>query len=398
MRLVLYTGKGGVGKTTTAAATAVCAAQRGRRTLIMSADAAHSLADVLLGDTDDPSIGPKPVELAPNLVAIEVDARVEMERHWGSIRDYLVSLFRYQGIDEVVAEELALLPGAEELATLLAIESYAKSGDYDFIVVDCAPTDTTLRLATLPDVARGALRLLLLVQRALSSVVTPLARSMVPVPLPGSQVFRDVEQLLYRRLRQVRRRLLKKSSTVRLVVTPERMVIDEARRAYTDLSLFDIACDAVVMNRLLPEAAVEEEFFREWGRVQEEMRDEVERHFSPLRVLPAPLAQDEVLGLSNLAAHGAALFADCEPDAVLSEVSRVRFSRAAEGYCVTLPLPGAEPDELDVTVVEDELIVRAGSRRRALILPRRVALLSLTTARLQDGVLTVSFGHAPGIA
>ena len=396
MRLVLYTGKGGVGKTTTAAATAVCAAERGRRTLIVSADAAHSLADVLLGDTSDASIGPKPVELAPNLVAVEVDARVEMEAHWGSIRDYLVSLFRYQGIDEVVAEELALLPGAEELATLLAIESYAESGDYDFIVVDCAPTDTTLRLVTLPDVARGALRLLLMVQRAVSSVVTPLARSVIPVPLPGSQVFRDVERLLYRRLRQVRSRLLQKSSSVRLVVTPERMVIDEARRAYTDLSLFDIACDAVVMNRLLPEAAVNEEFFREWGRVQEEMREEVLRHFSPLRVLPAPLAQDEVIGLASLAAHGALLFADCEPDAILSEVSRVKFSRSGEGYCVSLPLPGATPDELDVVVVEDELVVRAGSRRRALILPRRVAPLPVTAARLEDGVLTVSFGQPPG--
>ena len=396
MRLVLYTGKGGVGKTTTAAATAVCAAERGRRTLILSADAAHSLADVLLGDTSDASIGPKPVELAPNLVAVEVDARVEMEAHWGSIRDYLVSLFRYQGIDEVVAEELALLPGAEELATLLAIESYAESGDYDFIVVDCAPTDTTLRLVTLPDVARGALRLLLMVQRAVSSVVTPLARSVIPVPLPGSQVFRDVERLLYRRLRQVRSRLLQKSSSVRLVVTPERMVIDEARRAYTDLSLFDIACDAVVMNRLLPEAAVNEEFFREWGRVQEEMREEVLRHFSPLRVLPAPLAQDEVIGLASLAAHGALLFADCEPDAILSEVSRVKFSRSGEGYCVSLPLPGATPDELDVVVVEDELVVRAGSRRRALMLPRRVAPLPVTAARLEDGVLTVSFGQPPG--
>jgi arsenite-transporting ATPase len=394
MRLVLYTGKGGVGKTTTAAATAVCAAARGRRTLVVSADAAHSLAAVLLGDTSDPSIGPKPVELAPNLVAVEVDARIEMESHWGSIRDYLVSLFRYQGIDEVVAEELALLPGAEELATLLAIESYAESGDYDFIVVDCAPTDTTLRLATLPDVARGALRLLLMIQRAVSSVITPLARSVIPLPLPGPEVFRDVERLLYRRLRQVRRRLLQKTSSVRLVVTPERMVIDEARRAYTDLSLFDIACDAVVMNRLLPEAAVNEEFFREWGRVQEDMREEVVRHFSPLRVLPAPLAQDEVIGLASLAAHGEALFADCEPDAVLSQVPRVRFSRSGEGYLVTLPLPGAGSDELDVTVVEDELVVRVGSRRRALILPRRVAPLPLTAARLEDDVLTVSFGQA----
>ena len=253
MRLVLYTGKGGVGKTTTAAATAACAAERGRRTLVVSADAAHSLTDVLLGSARDrldgsmgsKPIGAHPIQVAPNLTALEIDARVEMELHWGSIRDYLVSLFRYQGIEDVVAEELALLPGAEELAILLAIESHAESGNYDLIVVDCAPTDTTLRLATLPDVARGALRLLLLVQRGLSSVITPIAQSVVPLPLPGAQVFRDLERLLYRRLRRVRRRLSQKSTSVRLVVTPERMVIDEARRAYTDLSLFDIACEVL---------------------------------------------------------------------------------------------------------------------------------------------------------
>jgi len=428
MRVVLYTGKGGVGKTTTAAATAVCAAERGRRTLIVSADSAHSLSAVLLGDSAttlggrgasppgsedlgsresgsresgsresnagraSPHIGPHPVKIAPNLTALEVDARVEMERHWGSIREYLVSLLRYQGIEEVVAEELALLPGAEELATLLAIESYAGSGDYDLVVVDCAPTDATLRLATLPEVARGALRLLLTIQRALSSVITPIAQAVLPVPLPGSEVFRDVERLLYKRLRRVRRLLLQKSTSVRIVVTPERMVIDEARRAYTDLSLFDIACDAVVMNRLLPEAAASEEFFREWGRVQGEMREAVVRYFAPLRVLPAPLAQDEVTGLKSLAAHGAQLFADCQPDDLLSDVPRVRFGRSGEGYCVTLPLPGASADDLDVAVVADELIVCAGSRRRSLALPRRVAPLPLTGARLDEGVLRVSFG------
>jgi arsenite-transporting ATPase len=389
MRLLLYTGKGGVGKTTTSAATAVLAAERGHRTLVISADAAHSLGDVL-GER----LGPDARELTPRLFALEVDARAEIERHWGRIHEYLVSLFRYQGIEEVVAEELALLPGAEELAALLAVEEAAASGRYDLVVVDCAPTDTTLRLLTLPDVAHGALRLLLRVHRAVSSVITPLAKTLLPVPLPDPGVFRDLEQLLYQRLGQLRERTLSDQTSVRMVVTPERMVIDEARRAFTELSLFELSCDAVVMNRLLPEEATREEFFRDWGRLQEERCQEVEEAFAPLPVLRSLLREDEVVGIPDLLQHGAEIFADADPAARLSTSPRVRFERHAGGYRVHLPLPLASADGLDVAVVEDDLIVRAGSRRRSLKLPPRIALLDLSEARLDGGELVVSFAVA----
>jgi arsenite-transporting ATPase len=389
MRLVLYTGKGGVGKTTTAAATAVCAAERGRRTLVISSDAAHSLGDVL-----GTRLGPDPVALAPRLDAVEIDPRAVMDRHWGNIRDYLVSIFRYQGIEEVVAEELALLPGAEELATLLAVEDVAASGRYDFTVIDCAPTDATLRLVALPDVARGAWRMLLRIQRVLSRVVTPIAQGVVPIPLPGAAVFRDAETLLYRRLRDLRRRLSSADTSVRIVLTPERMVIDEARRLSSDLALFDVPRDAIVLNRLLPDAAANEDFFRDWSRLQEERRLEVEERFAPLRVLVAPLRDDEVIGLSRLSEHGHELFADAEPDAVLSEAPRVRFERAGEGYRLRLPLSGVRIEDLDVTKVDDELVVRAGGVRRAFPLPRRVASQALRSAELARDELVVCFGVA----
>lgn len=386
MRVVLYTGKGGVGKTTTAAATAACAAARGRRTLVVSADAAHSLGDVL-----ERRLGPRPAPVAPRLDALEADAREEMARHWGRIRDWLLELFRYQGIDAVVAEELALLPGAEELATLLAVEEHGRTGGYELVVVDCAPTDATLRLLTLPEVARGALRVALRLQRAVSSVMSPLARKVMAAPLPEAAVFRDLEQLLYERLRRLRALVASARTTVRLVVTPERMVIDEARRAFTDLALFDVACDAVVMNRLLPAEARREEFFRDWARVEEERGKEVAALFSPLPILAAPLRDDEVLGLDALRAHGEALFERGEPEAVLGVRARVRFRRDAEGWRVELPLPLAESTGLDVAKLEGELIVRAGGRRRALTLPRRIAALHLAGARLERGVLVVRF-------
>ena len=389
MRLVLYTGKGGVGKTTTAAATAAFAASLGRRVLVASADAAHSLGDVL-GER----LGPEPRTLAPNLDAVEVDARAETERHWGSIRDYLAQLFRHQGIEDVVADELALLPGAEELTTLLAIESFATGGTYDFVVVDCAPTGAALRLLTMPEMARAGLRLVLRVQRVLASVVTPLARTLVAVPLPGSEVFRDAEQLIFRRLAGLRTLLGDKRASVRLVVTPERMVIDEALRARTDLALFELGCDAVVMNRLLPDGAAHEAYFRDWGRLQTERLAEVEARFAPLPVLRAPLAPDEVIGVAALARHGEALFAGHAPDAVLCRERGLRFVRTKTGVRATLLLPEARAEDLDVVKLEGELVIATGGQRRSLPLPRHVVPLTLARARLSDGTLTVDFAVA----
>jgi arsenite/tail-anchored protein-transporting ATPase len=397
VRVVLYTGKGGVGKTTTSAATAVLAAARGVRTLVASADAAHSLGDVL-----DVRLGPAPQRVADRLDAVEIDARAETERHWGSIRDYLVAVFRYQGIEEVVADELALLPGAEEITTLLAVEEHARRGGYDLVVVDCAPTDAALRLLTLPEVARGALRVLLRVQRALAGVVTPLARSLVAVPLPGSTVFRDAEDLLYRKLRRLRALVVDRGTTTRLVVTPERMVIDEALRAHTDLALFEVACDAVVMNRLLPEAAAQEAFFRDWGRLQAERLREVEELFAPLPVLTGVLQDDEVVGLERLARQGADLFGARAPEARLAGASGIRFRTMPGGGCrAVVPLPHARADALDVALVDDQLVIATGSRRRTLPLPRRVARLELAEARLESGRLLLRFaapdgGDAPG--
>jgi arsenite-transporting ATPase len=393
VRLVLYLGKGGVGKTTTAAATAVCAAARGRRTLIASADAAHSLGDVL-----GCRLGPAPQPITPGLDAIEIDARVEMTRHWGHIRDFLVSTFEYHGIDAVVAEELAMLPGAEELTTLLAVEEYAAAGDYDLIVLDCAPTDATLRLVTLPDVANRFVRIALPLLAALSGVATPIARRLVSAPLPDSDVFRDADGLIRHQLRALGRRLAHPETSVRMVVTPERMVIDEARRAYTDLALFEIACDAVVLNRVLPAAAAEEEFFREWQRLQAERREEVRALFAPLPVLTAPLADDEVTGLERLREHGETIFAECEPDAILSRAPRVRFTRAGAEYLAIVPLPNATAPDLDVAVVDDELVITTATTRRALKLPRQFAHLVLRSARLEEGSMRVAFGPGPAPA
>jgi len=387
VRLVFYTGKGGVGKTTTAAATAAHAASRGQRTLVVSADPAHSLGDVLERSLDrEAGVA---VTVAPNLDALEVDARTVLDRHWGSIRDYLVSLFRHQGIEGVIADELALLPGAEEIAALLVVEESLRSQRYDLCVVDCAPTGSTLRLVTLPEVASNALRLVLRVQRAVAAVASPLARAVLPMPVPGPEVFRDVDRLLYQRLASLREILRSPATSVRIVVTPERMVIDEALRAHTDLALFELACDAVVMNRLFPAEAVAEAFFEGWGRWQDERLAEVTESFAPLPILRGPLARDEVVGVAALAAHGAKLFGDADPAARLCEAPQMRFRRAKGEYRVELPLPHASADALDVAKLDDALLVRAGNRRRSIPLPRKLAPLALVGAKLDAGQLVV---------
>lgn len=390
MRTILYTGKGGVGKTTTAAATAAWAAKLGLRTLVLSADSAHSLGDVL-----ERRLSPEPMRIAPGLEAVEVDARTEMARHWGHIRDYLVSLFRYQGIEEVVAEELALLPGAEELATLFAVETLAKADRHDLVVVDCAPTDAALRLATLPEVARASMRVALRIQGAIARVATPLASAIVPAPLPDSAVFGDVETLVYTTLKRLRTRLTSDATSVRLVVNPERMVIDEARRAYTELCLFDLACDLVVMNRMLPERALGEPFFAPRAELEAERLEEVRQVFAPMPVRVAPLREDEVSGLAALERHGEALFDGTDPRLGVHRSQRIRFGRAGEGYRVVIPMagPAAGADELlDVVKLDDELLLRVGPRRRALKLPPRMWTCDLVGARRKSDRLEVTLG------
>ena len=399
MRLLLYTGKGGVGKTTTAAATAAWAAECGLRTLVASADSAHSLGDVFglgLADGEGARLGPEPTALAPALDAVEVDPRAQLERHWGRIHDYLVSLMRHQGIEDVVADELALLPGAEEITTLLAVQALAEEGDYDLVVVDCAPTGSALRLLTAPDVVRSALRWLLRLQRGIAAVATPIARGLVAVPLPGQEVFRDAEQLIYRRLRGLKEWLVSEQTHVRLVATPERLAVDEALRAHTDLALFELPCDAVIANRLLPADAADEPFFHEWARSQAEHLTALREAVAPLPVLEAPLREDEVIGTRALAQHGRELFAGAPPDAVLCRTPGLRFEPTRAGARVVLPLPHVAASDLDVVKVEGDILVRTPGSRRAVPLPRHLAALDLVRARLDAGTLRLDLAKPAG--
>lgn len=386
MRVLLFTGKGGVGKTTIAAATALRAAESGTRTLVCSTDPAHSLGDALdveLGDTVVPVTG--------RLDGQELDARDRLEESWGSIRSYLVSLFQWAGAEGLDAEELAVIPGLDEVFALAELRSQAESGEYDLIVVDCAPTAETLRLLSLPDVLGWYMDRIFPAQRAVTRAVRPIMNRMVRMPTPDDGVFDNVRHF-YDRLDGVRDLLTDGSvSSARLVVTPERMVVAEARRTFTYLSLFGYHVDAVIANRVLPDA-VSDPWFKGWRDAQAEHMDTIRTDFEPVPVLTADLAEHELVGIQRLGDFGATLY-DESPARRLSTVEPMRLDVDGDTPVLSLWLPFTDKDDLDLGRSGDELYIGVDSYRRAVMLPDSLRRRSVTRAHIENGRLNVEFGE-----
>ena len=386
MRVVLFTGKGGVGKTTTAAATALACADAGLRTLVLSTDPAHSL-----GDAFDRPLGSRPEEVVDGLHAQQLDAQERMEESWGEIQSYLVDVFDWAGVRGIEAEELAIIPGLDEVFALSDIKEAADSGEWDVVVVDCAPTAETIRLLSLPDVLSWYMDRLFPASRRLNKVVSPILSRVTNLPVAGDDVFGSAQRF-YDRIEGVRDLLIDSASTtVRLVVNPERMVIAEARRTYTYLSLFGYRVDAVVANRLLPDA-VQDPWFETWKATHAEHLATIEDGFAPLPILRAELAGAEVVGVDALRRFGADLYRDLDPAAVLHEGEPLSVTKRATGYELALDLPFADRDDLEVGRHGDELLVRVGPYRRALVLPDTLRRRSVSAASLRDGRLRVTFG------
>lgn len=395
MRVLLVTGKGGVGKTSTAAATALRCAEAGARVLVLSTDPAHSLADAF-----ETPLGSEPTRIVGSLHGQQLDAAERMEEAWGEIQAYLVEVFRWAGAEGIEAEELSVPPGLDELFSLSDIKTFASSGEWDVLVVDCAPTAETIRLLSLPDILEWYMQRVFPMGRRINRIVGPVLSRVTSMPAAGDGVF-DATRRFYDRLEGVKALLTDpRRTTVRLVVNPERMVIAEARRTHTYLSLFGYRVDAVVVNRVLPEAVSDPWFARR--RAQEALHlAEIEDGFAPLPVLRADLAPEEVVGVDRLRAFADGLYGGLDPTAVLhtGEPMRVERSGDGDGYVLALELPFAGRDELDLGRRGDELLVRIGPYRRALVLPDSLRRRTVTDAHLRDGVLRVTFGSrsAPGV-
>jgi len=385
MRIILYTGKGGVGKTSVAAATALRAARLGYKTLAMSTDTAHSL-----GDSFDRPLGGEIVPIVDNLWGQEIDVFRETEAHWGTLENYIKILMAWRGIDEVLAEEMAILPGMEELAGLVHLISYHQQAEYDVIVVDCAPTGETLRLLSFPDVTRWWLHRIFPIQRTAARIARPVLKRVTDLPFPEDEVFEALKDL-FEKLDRMREILTAAATcSVRLVLNPEKMVIKESQRTFTYLNLYGYATDLVICNRLIPKD-VTDAYFSNWKDSQERYYALVEEAFSPLPILKAPLMEQEVVGMAMLERFADALYGDSDPTRVYFEGQRQDIRQEDGDYVLTLMLPFSKKEDIQISQVGDELIVHVGNQKRNLILPRALAGLASKGAKLEGDRLTIRF-------
>jgi arsenite-transporting ATPase len=386
-RTILYTGKGGVGKTSVAAATARRCAAAGLRTVVLSTDPAHSLSDSL-----EAELSGEPTPVGPNLFGQEVQAQEEMERNWDAVQDWLGELLADRGMDRISAEELTVPPGMDELFSLLQIKRHHEDGEFDCVIVDCAPTGETLRLLSFPDVATWWLEKVLPWERRLVSAARPIARGLLDLPLPDTAVYDDVERLV-RNLVAMNSILRDRSTTsIRLVMNPDRMVVREAMRTFTYLNLYGYLTDAVVVNRVLPEeAAPEGGYFEAWREVQEEHMELVRSAFAPVPILTAPWLDREVMGSETLDRLAAELFGSDDPAELLYRELPQELSAENGQATLRLPLPFAERGEIELKKIGLEVVVRVGGQKRTIILPPTMAAYSASGARFEEGALEVFF-------
>ena len=385
MRIILYTGKGGVGKTSIAAATALRAADMGHSTLVMSTDVAHSLADSF-----DMELGAEPTQITENLWGQEIDVLKEMQTHWSIVQDWLAALMQWQGMDEVVAEEVAVLPGMEEMVGLLNITHHYDSGQFDTIIVDCAPTGETLRLLSFPEMARWYMRKLFPIERRVATALGPMARGLFHLPVPDPKVFDSIQDLFHRLERM--RSILgdPEQSSVRLVMNPEKMVIRETQRTFTYLNLYGYYTDLIVCNRLLPDS-VEDGFFKMWKDSQSKYFHLIEEGFAPVPIRVSYLLDREVVGLEPLREMGLSLFEEDDPTAIFYEGSTQTVTREDDGHMMTVNLPFMGREDINLIQHGDELVIQAGQHRRNIVLPRILVDLPVKVARMEGSTLKLKF-------
>ncbi|ANV84873.1 arsenic-transporting ATPase [Picosynechococcus sp. PCC 7003] len=389
MRVILMTGKGGVGKTSVAAATGLRCAELGYRTLVLSTDPAHSLADSF-----DVELGHDPIEVKPNLWGAELDALRELEGNWGAVKRYITEVLQARGLDGVQAEELAILPGMDEIFGLVRMKRHYDEGTYDVLIIDSAPTGTALRLLSLPEVGGWYMRRfykpLQGMSVALRPLVEPIWKPLTGFSLPNKEVM-DAPYEFYEQIEALEKVLTDNTVTsVRLVTNPERMVIKESLRAHAYLSLYNVSTDMVVANRIIPDS-VNDPFFANWKENQQGYKQEIHDNFHPLPVKEVPLYQEELCGLAALERLKETLYGEEDPTQVYYKEDTVRMIQGDGGYSLELYLPGIPKEQIQLNKTGDELNIRIGNHRRNLVLPQALAALKPSGAKMEEDFLKIKF-------
>lgn len=392
MRIIFFAGKGGVGKTSVAAATGVKTAEAGHRTVVMSLDVAHSLADIFdldrgLIDEDRGSL----TRIGKNLWIQELDIQEEIEKNWGDIHKYLSTLLNTTGLDEILAEELAILPGMEEVSLLLHINRYVRTKKFDVILLDCAPTGESLRFISIPTTLDWYIKKIFKIERTVARYARPLAKRLYDVPLPGEDYF-DAIEFLFKRLRGVDKILVDPEiTTVRLITNPEKIVLKETQRAFMYFSLYKMSIDGIIMNRILPDDAGEA-YFKDWRKSQKGYIRQAKAYFSPIPLLPVNLFRGEVLGMDSLRDLADQIYGERDPLNRFFKGEPYSFVKVNGKYQLRVKLPFIGKGDVELNKVSDELIIRVGSFKRHFILPRQVAASDSVKARLDGEFLSVHFG------
>ncbi len=391
MRIIFFAGKGGVGKTSVAAATGIKAAERGKKTVIMSLDVAHSLSDIF--DMEKALINQskgEPVQVGENLWIQELDIQEEIEKNWGDIHKYLSTLLNTTGLDEILAEELAILPGMEEVSLLLHINRYARNNHFDVVLLDCAPTGESLRFISIPTTLEWYINKIFKIEKTLVKYARPVAKRFYDLPLPGEDYFDAIERL-FEKLRGVDALLTDpEKTTVRLVTNPEKIVLKETQRAFMYFSLYKMSIDAIIMNRVLPDA-VNEPYFQDWRESQKRYVQEAEDYFQPVPLLPVNLFRGEVLGYDNLKALGDKIYGSRNPLDRFFMGKPYELTKVEGKYQLKMKLPFIEKRDVALHKIADELIVRIGGFKRSVMLPRQVAALDSLKATLEGQYLLIHF-------
>ena len=392
MRLLLYAGKGGVGKTSVAAATGLVLAARGLKTIVLSLDPAHSLSDAFDLDKSlmDKNRG-QPIQVADALWIQELDIYEEIEKNWGEVHSYISVLLNTSGIEDILAEELAILPGMEEISALLYVNRYVKQKSYDIIILDCAPTAESIRFVSLPKTLEWYMKKVFSLERRIASMMRPVAKRISDIPLPEDRYFVSIERL-FKRLQGVDRILNDpKLTTVRLVTNAEKMVLRETQRAFMFFSLHQLSIDAIILNRIFADDS-SSNFVNRWQESQKEYMELVESYFHPIPVFCAPFYQREVIGIDRLMELGENIYRGQDPSDIFYEHRPYDFITENEKQAIKLHLPFVRKDEINLLKVGEELVIRIGNFKKNIILPRTFVGLEPRKAKLEDEYLVVEFG------